>query len=322
MWVKLLSAIYMIFLCLRNSYDAIYVRELETNPGPRLLSRIFKIPLYIEINDLIVATLEENGGASYLVKRVRKHQKLDFKQAKGIIIPSVQRRNWIINQYNMSSDRVHLVMNGTDVYKQNIADSVTAKKSLGLSPKSFCLGFLGTIYERYDFNSIFRVILECQNLISELTLIIIGDGPSRPKIAEEVTKLSLDKKTIFTGYIEPEKLGRIMPALDLGLMILTKEHVVSAGPVHTKLATYAMYSLPVVTAGFSLKGYPEELIQGLYLVPPENSCAIADQILHIHKNPKESSKKAKILHDYAIRKLTWNAVTRKIIDIMQHDITV
>jgi len=319
MWIKLLSALFMIFLCLRNRYDAIYVREMETNPGPRLTSKLFKIPLYIEINDLIVPTLSESGISSYLVRRARKHQELDFKQSTGLVIPSVPRLNWIINQYNVPRDRVHMILNGTDEYEMKQLDRLQAKNSLGLSPNSFCLGFIGTIYERYDFNSIFQVILECQNLISELSLIIIGDGPFRSKIEKEAFELGLENKTIFTGYIEPEKLGNIIPALDIGLLILTKKYAASAGPVHTKLSTYAMYNLPIVTAGFSLKGYPEDLIQGLYLVPPENHSVMAEKIYDIYNNPKERSEKAKILHDYATAKLTWNAVTAEILNIINND---
>jgi glycosyltransferase involved in cell wall biosynthesis len=320
MWIKLLSAFFMIFLCIRNRYDAIYVREMEANPVPRLTSKLFKVPLYIEINDLIVPTLSDSGISSYLLRKVRKCQELDFEQSAGLIIPSVPRRNWIIKQYNIPEAKVHLILNGTDDCKAKQLDQRRAKNRLGLSPNSFCLGFVGTIYERYDFNLFLQVILACQDLISELFFIVIGDGPLRSKIEKKVSEIGLERNMIFTGYIDSEKLGNVIPALDIGLLILTKKHAVSAGPVHTKLATYAMFNLPIVTTGFSLKGYPEDLCQGLYLVPPENRSAMADKILHIYNNPKESSEKAKILNNYALNNLSWNAVTIEIIEIMKNNI--
>jgi len=57
LWVKLIGAIYFLVLGLLNKYDAIYVRELELNPFPRLCSKIFRIPYYIEVNGLY--TLEK-----------------------------------------------------------------------------------------------------------------------------------------------------------------------------------------------------------------------------------------------------------------------
>jgi hypothetical protein len=47
---------------------------------------------------------------------------------------------------------------------------------------------------------------------------------------------------------------------------------------------------------------------------------MTDKILHIYNNPKEKSERAKILHDYATEKLTWNAVTKEILGIIRHDI--
>ena len=138
-WIKILSVLLMFFLCLRNNYDAIYIREMPKNPGPRLLSKLFKIPLYIEINDLVVPALIERGDPSHLVRKVKKHQESDFKKASGLIIPSVPRRNWIINHYHIPEDRAHLIMNGADVCEVNILDRVQAKERLGLSANSFSM---------------------------------------------------------------------------------------------------------------------------------------------------------------------------------------
>lgn len=320
LWIKLLSAFCMAFLCIKDYYDAIYVREMENNPGPRLLSKLFKIPLYIEINDLIVPTLIESGSSKKIVKKLRKHQELDFRQSSGLIIPSVPRREWIINQYNIHSDKVHLILNGADLQKNGMLDRIHAKRRLGLSPTAFCIGFLGTIYERYDFNTVLQAILKCQQQILELFLLIVGDGPSRPQIEKKISELGLETRTIFTGYIEPEKLGTIIPAFDLGLMTLNKKGVESAGPVHTKLSTYAMYGLPILAAGFSLQGYPKEISKGLYLVPPENPCAMAEKIFAIYNNTSDRKKKAKILYNFAVEKLTWSKVTKKILDVIRYDI--
>jgi colanic acid biosynthesis glycosyl transferase WcaI len=292
---------------------------MKNNPGPRLVSKLFNIPLYIEINDLIVPTLAENGASPALVRKARKNQELDFRQSSGLVIPSVPRLNWINNKYNIPGDRIHLILNGTDEYEKKLSDRLQAKNRLGLTPNSFCLGFLGTLYERYDFKSILQVMFECQDIIAELSFIIVGDGPLRSKIAKKAIDFGLEKRIIFTGYVEQEKLSNIIPAFDIGLLILTKKHATIAGPVHTKLSTYAMYGLPIVTAGFSLKGYPERLVQGLYLVPPENPSAIAEKIIHIYNNPNERGEKAKILNDYAIEKLTWNAASAEILKIIEND---
>jgi glycosyltransferase involved in cell wall biosynthesis len=309
----------MFFLCTKNKYDAIYVREMEKNPGPRWCSKFFHIPLYKEINDLIVLVLSESGFPPKIVRKVGQNQALDFQHATGLIVPSVPMCDWITNQYELSQSKVHMILNGTDMSNINELSKIEAKEELKVPPVSFCLGYLGNIYKEYDFDSILQAFIRCQDKIPHLYLILIGNGPIADELKETVRELGLEKKTIFTGYVHPENLGRILPALDIGLLIRSKEGTLRYGPVSTKLSTYALFHLPVITAGLSLEGYPNELNQSLHLVPPKNPNFLADMILWLFNHPEESKYKADLLYDFVIKNLTWDSVTREILDIIKKD---
>jgi glycosyltransferase involved in cell wall biosynthesis len=150
-------------------------------------------------------------------------------------------------------------------------------------------------------------------------LILIGDGPIAGDLKRNVRELGLEKKIIFFGYVHPENLGRILPALDIGLLIRSKEGTLRYGPVSTKLSTYAAYSLPVITSGSSLEGYPDELVQGLNMVIPGDPNPLADKILWLYNHPDERRNKAKILYDFVSENLTWESVTQEILSIINHD---
>lgn len=319
MWVKCFSALIMFFLCLQNKYDAIYVREMEANVGPRTCSSMFRIPLYMEINDLSVLILSESGASKPLLERVKRHQNLDFHQATGLIVPSVPMCKWIINEYSLSNNKVHMILNGADVSKVNQSNRNIARKRLGLSPASFSIGFVGTIYEGYDFLSMAKAMIKCQNEIPELYLVIIGGGPMKDEIQKTVTELALEKRVIFTGFIQPEELTEILPAIDIALLLRTKEGAIRYGPLSTKVSTYAIHYLPVITGGVSVEGYPWELIQGLFLIPPEDHETLSDMIIWLYHHPKERKEKARILHEFARNKLTWNYGTKEILDIIKND---
>jgi glycosyltransferase involved in cell wall biosynthesis len=309
----------MVLLCLKNKYDAIYVREMEKNPGPRLCSKLFHLRLYIEINDLLLPALLDHSSPTTLIRKVKHCQELDFQQAAGLIVPSVTMREWIVRQYDLSEDKVHMILNGTDSLPTNEHDRINAKKNIGLPPNCFCLGFIGTIYDRYDFDSMLNATLICQKNIPQLYFAVIGDGPFLDEVKKKVTELGLAKQTVFTGYIQPDKLGKILPAADIGLSILNKKYSLRYGPVTTKLSTYAAYHLSVVTTGFSLEGYPDQLAHGLHLVAPEDPNALADTIIWLHDNTEKRQHKAKILHDFVSEKLTWNHVTKEILEIVKTD---
>ncbi len=317
--VKFLCGLKMFILCLKNKYDFIYVREMEANPVPRLCSKMFRIPLYIEINDLIVPVLMEDNAPWLFLRAAKRNQELDFRQSIGLIVPSVPMRDWIIDHYDLPEDKVHMILNGTEILNSNKLSQSKVRKGLGIPAYSFCIGFLGNIYKRYDFDSMFKAILRCQDEIPNLYFIIIGDGPMAGELKRKISELGLEKKTILAGYVQSIELDTILPAVDVGLLLLTKEDVLRYGPTSTKLSTYGIYNLAVITAGYSMDGYPDELAQGLFVVPPEDPRQLADKLLWIHDHPEEKEEKSKKLHDFVIKNLTWEAVTKEIIDVVYHD---
>ena len=112
------------------------------------------------------------------------------------------------------------------------------------------------------------------------------------------------------------KLSQILPAADAGLLVRTKKGALRYGPLSTKLSTYGSYNLPVVTAGWSLEGYPDELAQGLYLIPPEDTQALSNIFTYLHHHPEDRERKAKILNDFASKKLTWESVAKEILEVI------
>ncbi len=309
----------MFSLCLQKKYDAIYVREMECNLGPRICSSMFRIPLYMEINDLIVLILSESGASKPLSEKVKRNQSLDFHHATGLIVPSVPMCEWIRSEYSLSSNKVHMILNGGDISKVKESHKNIARKRLGVSSACFAIGFVGNIYKEYDFVSILKAMIKCEKEIPELYLFIIGGGPMKDDIEKQVSDLGLEKRVIFTGFIQPEELSEILPAIDIGLLLRRKEGAIRYGPVSTKLSTYAIHYLPVITAGCSLEGYPWELIEGLLLIPPEDHEALSDMIIWLYHHPKERKEKAKIVHEFARGRLTWKYVTKEILDIMEND---
>ena len=317
MWLKFLLLIRMIILCSINRYDAIYVRELENNPVPRYCSRLFGIPFYIEINDLLPEYYKRNGSSKRFVGRVKRNQKKDFAQAKGIIVNSVPMGNWIKETYPSISKKVSLIMNGTEQVNVSACSRSEVLARLKLSENGFYLGFLGTIYNRFDFITVFNSIQKIKEIIPIFKFIVVGEGPELPVLKDYVENLQLQDYILFAGFIDEKKLHNYLPAFDLGIIPLTKESTELYGSLPTKFATYACYNLAVITTRSDLSGYPKEIKAGLTMFSPEDSQELSRVILSLYDNPQERQKRASILHDFVVKNLTWEAVTKQIIDLMK-----
>jgi glycosyltransferase involved in cell wall biosynthesis len=318
-WIKMLGSAYFFTLCLLKKYDAIYVRELEVNPFPRWCSVIFQIPFYIEINSILLRQLEMAGIDKNRMLIVERHQASDFKQATGLIVPSFSRYNWIIEHYDLKPNKVHMILNGTNIPTAKKTARSIALKKLNLSQNGFYLGFLGNVWGYYDLSTILKAMELCHEKIPNLHMIMIGAGPEMDNLRNKPQKMQVTKRITLLGYVQPEMLFNVIGAIDVGLMNLTKKGLQDLGPVTTRFATYSAFQMPVIANSLYIENYPDELSQGLSLVPPEDSHALADMILRLYNHPKERKEKANIIHDFVVKKLTWNAVTKEILDIINHD---
>ena len=153
-WIKSLLLVRMISLCTSHRYDAIYVRELQNNPAPRWCSRLWRIPLYVEVNDLISVCLTKMGVKESTVRRAAANQKRDFEQASGIIVNSTPMMKWISNTYDSAVAKIHLVINGTELPPTPLPKRHIILERLQLPDDGFYLVFLGILSYRFSFKTV------------------------------------------------------------------------------------------------------------------------------------------------------------------------
>ena len=77
------------------------------------------------------------------------------------------------------------------VYGGRIPARAEAKARLGLPGDSFCLGYLGTVYERYDFATMLGAMAACMDHIPRLYFLIVGSGPGLEEVKRRAAALGL-----------------------------------------------------------------------------------------------------------------------------------
>ena len=76
-------------------------------------------------------------------------------------------------------EKIHLILNGTERIRpwRMLPTKAEARQRLGLPADSFCLGYLGVIYERYDFATMLTAMAACLALIPQLVFYHRGRRP-------------------------------------------------------------------------------------------------------------------------------------------------
>jgi glycosyltransferase involved in cell wall biosynthesis len=214
-------------LCRRHHYDAIYARDMDVFVGPRLCSQFFGIPLYLEVDDTPV-----EGTYPWLMRKaVELNLKLDYRRAAGLIVPSLPRCRIINRQYMVPWPKMHLILNGTDELDWGMLPTkAEARQRLGLPADSFCLGYLGVIYDRYDFATMLTAMATCLALIPHLFFVIVGGGSLLEQVKRQAADLGLADRVVFTGFAPrglrpgPTGHGRGSHALNEGRRHRTRPH--------------------------------------------------------------------------------------------------
>ena len=116
------------------------------------------------------------------------------------------------------------------------------------------------------------VLLEALGRVSDVTLVIAGDGPERAALERRVAELGLDARVRFLGSVPRETVLRLFRAADASVLPSAWENF-----PHTVVEALAVGCPVIATA---VGGVPEVVRDGEngLLVPPGDSAALADAI--------------------------------------------
>ena len=143
--------------------------------------------------------------------------------------------------------------------------------------------------------------------IPNLRWLIVGSGPMDLLFKEEVKKLGIQDKVIFTGFLENPFPA--IGAMDIFLLLSTTSEGVSQASLQA-----AFLKKPQVTT--TIGGLPEVCIneETGFTVPPKSPAAVAEKVAILAQNPKlreEMGSKARqlVLDKFTMEK-TLNAMER------------
>lgn len=131
-----------------------------------------------------------------------------------------------------------------------------------------------------------------------IRFVFLGEGGQRDRLMQRSKEMGLDDLTVWIKAIPKTELARVLPRMDVGLMILKNVPSFYFGTSPNKFFDYIACGIPV------LNNYPGWL-SGLITenkcgvaVPPDDPVAFADAVLKLRDNPdacREMGRKGRIL---------------------------
>ncbi len=243
----------LILLRNRKKYNIIHAHTLFPDGyAAYILSKILKIPYVITIHGSDIMLIHKRKMDKILSKKI-------FENAKTVICVSKKISNIIHNDISENVNTI-IIRNGI-------------KKQFQLTKNNKELLFVGKLIDIKDPLLLIDIFKGFHEKNKEYKLQIVGDGPLRGKMENEIQKYSLQDFIIMNGFINRDKIHSFFERASF-LLITSK----SEG-FPTIIPEAFSSGLPVIS--FDIGGIKEVIInkQNGYIVKNRNKNEFVEKLL-------------------------------------------
>ncbi|NQU61789.1 MAG: glycosyltransferase family 4 protein [Rhodospirillales bacterium] len=317
----------------RGRAEFVYSRMTLGNYAGVVISRALGLPLVLEYNGSEVWISRTWGNPLRYERLAAAAEEACLRHAHLVVTVSEALREQLINR-GIPEDRIACHPNGVDpeIFDPNRfsqAETSAEKESLGISPDSLVVAFVGTFGRWHGADVLAQAIRNLTDTGEEwlkhhrIRFVFVGDGAMRSK-AEEILDTPACREIVhFTGLVAQEKAPLYMAMAD----VLISPHVPNADGSRffgspTKLFEYMAMARPIIASdleqiGQVLEGNPRisDLIVGkvssdlkdcAVLTEPGNANDLALAIRWVVENEKWRHTAGTQARQLALTRFTWD----------------
>lgn len=182
------------------------------------------------------------------------------------------------------ADRAYVVRNGIDTarFRQVSPDRAEYRTILGVPADGPLITTVARMYFPKDFDTLLRAFDAVRAERPEAHLLIVGDGPYRPRVEAQISELDLGHNVTLAGI--RRDVARILAVSDVFVLSTTE----GEGLPLTILEAMAS-ALPVVAS--DVAGIGEAVVHGEtgIIVPPKDPTALSESIRELLSNEAKAT---------------------------------
>lgn len=202
----------------------------------------------------------------------KQTNRIVFNGAKRLIAVSTELKRCLEKDIGINARKITVIPNGIDIARWEAyrnTDCLDVSRSLGLPDDAILIGVVGRLVPFKGHRVLLKSMRQVIGSHPNAYLLVVGDGPLREKLEEQVKELGISQNVRFLGFIDEP--GRYMAALDLFVLPSVNE------PFGIVLLEAMAMGLPVVsTRAGGVPDIIEDGVTGLLAEPgDEKSLASA-----------------------------------------------
>lgn len=292
----------------------IYWRQSYLTFFPVFLSILSNKKIITEVNGLTIDEIKSETISRFRKNIVLHFEKYNYKNSSHLICVAPVIKERLLKYYKLSKRKISVILNGVNSNRMPVIDSAKAKEALGIDPEMKVIGFVGHFFPwdgiEYLIEAASKIIQKQKNV----RFLIIGHGRWGMHLPKLVAKMGLNDFFIFTGKVPWEKLYIYVNAFDVATAPYSKSINIKSGRSSLKILEYFACNKPVVAS--NTEAIPEIMdIKKRELgltVKPEDSNELARAILFLLESEETKLSIGNRARAYMQKERSWEAVARKI----------
>ena len=291
-------------------FDLVYERYALFSFSGMEYARAIGVPGVLEVNAPLI---EEQAEYRQLIDRkgAESAARRAFKAASVLIAVS-QEVALYLDQFVEASGRVEVVANGVD------ADEFKPRPG-NVRAEGFTVGFVGSLKPWHGLPDLIEAFSRLKQLAADPRLLIVGDGPERNRLEEDLAARGLVEAVQLTGAVAHSEVPALLASMDAAVAPYPKLDNFYFSPL--KVFEYMSAGLPIVA---SRTGQVAQLIEdgvtGL-LYQPGDVGAMSEALMRLRSDPQLRVDLGRAARATILRGHTWKTIVERILEISRRNQT-
>lgn len=306
--------LYLFYYCLFNKPDAVYTRHQALEWWATWLKAIFGFRYAVEVNGLALVELKLHRVSSWIVSLTRFLEWVGFRLPDLWVVPTVQIRDFLCEEYGLDPERFLVIHNGADPDLFCPMDPAQCRRQLGLDSQAKYLLFMGAFRKWHGILELVGIMPDLVQRIPHLRLMLVGEGELLPELRRRVADLGLEHCVLFCGRKASAQIPLYINAADVCLVPFFDERSPLTGLSPLKLFEYMACGKPVIA---SAVGGLDPLFQTYQMgeaIASSDPRSWAPAIAALTGNPDRMRECGENGRKAVLEKFNWNSICLRICD--------
>jgi glycosyltransferase involved in cell wall biosynthesis len=298
----------------KGQFDLLYERNAMHGIGAALAHKAFGVPYVLHVDADFLYEHDFMGIPHTRLERLiaLRTARFNGRAADAIVTVSNVTRQHLVESYGIAPDTIKVLPNGADLAPLPGEETLAgARRELGLVGKKV-VAFIGNFHPWHDVAQLVRAFGRVASAAECATLLLVGDGSTRPRVAEQVAAAGLSGRVRFLGRVPHGQVPILLALSDVAVAPYPAMSQFTFWGSPMKLFEYMSAGKAIVASNCGEIGDILTDRHDALLVEPGDDAELAATIIELLRRPDLGRRLGEQAQRSWEQNYSWGSYTRRL----------